>query len=251
MKTWIIRILCAIVIIIGICLLMLSTMGGNSEYHRQGLEQAFSESLKAQVTIGTLEEFNVFPQLAVQVKDIHGVFKDTKDEFMADKIRIAFGFSDLAMGRSRIEDFQLDNLRFSADSKYDLRIDQAGITKASAFAGKGRLSGRGFDFTLPLVREEGVRNAYHFGDKNQFSGHYGTLDFKGDIMASTEKNARIMENIDISSGGKTVATGQGIRDNGKIEIDIECSAKPAPEISAELAALKILSFIKLSENCGP
>lgn len=248
--TWAIRILCCIVVIIGICLVMLSTLGGTSEHHRVGLEQAFSESLKANVKIGTLEQFNILPQLSLQVKDVRGIFKDSKDEFMADKIRLAFGFSDIAFGRRRIEDFQIENLRMSSESRYNLRVEQAGIVKKgdAAFIAKGQFSQRPFDFKLPLAHESGSRSVYHFTNDNHFSGHYGGLEFKGNLVPAAVRQAKIIDNLEIFSLSKKIATGEAVRGE-KIIVNLKCTEKLSVEAKHDFANLKQLPFINLDKTC--
>ena len=249
--TWIIRILCAFVVLVGACLAMLSTLGGTSEHHRLGLEQAFSESFKADVKIGTLEQFNILPQLALQAKNIHGAFKENSNEFMVDDLRIVFSFADLALGRNRIEDFQIDNFRFSAESEYDLRIAKAGILKKEnpVFSAEGVFSQRNFDFTMPLALESNGRDVYHFADSNSFKGHFGALDYKGNIVPYSTDKLHFIKNLEISANGKMVATGEGLRDKGNVSINIKCSQKPPGSVQSDLKKLQALTFIHMDDRC--
>ena len=249
--TWTIRILCAFVVFIGICLAMLSTLGGTSEHHRLGIEQAFSESLKANVKIGVLEQFNILPQLALQAKDIHGVFRESKNEFMIDKLRIVFSFLDIAFGRNRIEDFQIENFRFSAESQYDLHLTKAGIVKKEKpeFSAKGIFSQRDFDFSMPLALESNGRNVYHFTDSNSFKGHYGAVEYKGNIVPYSSDKSRFIKNLEIRANNKLIATGEGLRDKGNASIDIKCAQKPPAIVQEDFKKLKALTFIKMDKNC--
>lgn len=252
LTTWTIRILLVLIAVICVALLILSNMGGTSEQHKKGLEQAFSEYLKADVEIKSIEEFNVMPQFSLKLEGVHGIFKDTKNEFMADELRIAFGLWDLTVGSRKIEDFQLKNLRLSKDSAYDLKVDHAGIVpgKDAVFASSGTYYDRAFDVKIPLLQDDSSRTSYRFNEANHIEGSYGSLRISGDIVPSAKPEAKIVQNIKIMHGANVVAEGSGVRDKTGIKITLDCIHNiDAKSLRTEFEAIKKISFITLSGNC--
>lgn len=250
--SWIIRILLAVIFLIVISLLIFSNMGGTSEHHKKGLEQAFSDSLGADVEIVRIEEFNIMPQLSLKMGGVHGVLRDTKNEFMVDKLEIAFGLWDLATGHARIENFQLNNFRFSKDSAYDFKIIHAGIeaTKEPSFSAIGEYGGQSFDVKMPLLYKNEARPSYYFGDKNSFTGHYGSLDIKGDVIPSNQKDAGIVENVELLQSDQVIAKGHGVRDGKIFKIALDCVKKDMPASQhKEFKSISKIPFITLSESC--
>lgn len=242
-KTWIIRILLAITVIIVVTLLMLSLLGGTSDSHRRGLEQAFSDFLKADVRIGELEQFNIMPQLVFKTNDVRGVMRDNKDEFLADRLEIAFSFSDLVTGRSRIENFQLKNLRFSSDSKTDLRVDYAGIEEGekSLLGIRGDFEKKDFNLSFPLEKADGARPSYSFLPERPLSGNFGRLLIKG----------RLSENVEISSQGVTVMTGQADIASGSVTFECLPALKNADTVAKnDIDVFKRIPFFHFAESCG-
>ena len=249
--TWIIRILLILVALIALSLLALSNIGGTSESHKKGLEQAFSDFLKADVQIGKIDEFNILPQLSFKLAGVKGVFADSKNEFMVDRLDIAFGFWDLAMGNGRIEGFQLKNLRFSKDSAYDFKLETAGIEKSkdASFAFQGEFGGEAFDARIPLKTDDSARPSYSFDQKNIVTGHYGRLALKADIIRSMEATAPVIENLELSQSGIVVATGKGIRKDGDLKITLDCKAAEAGKYPEEFISLRKIPYMNLSEGC--
>ncbi len=252
--TWLLRILVFIVVLMAVGLVSLSMMGGTSESHRKGLEQAFSDFLKADVTIGGINQFNIIPQLAMKVENVHGVFREVKNEFMIDRVDIAFGFWDLLTGKRDIENFQLENFRFSQDSKNDLRIDHAGIdaTEPSALKIKGEYLKRDFDFSVPMKKEISSRASYSFDKTNVLTGHFGALDIKGVVQPAANSGSGMFENLEISSKGQLVAKGHSEHGNGgMLKISIDCPEPknmPAPA-KADLKLLAGSNIVALGQGC--
>lgn len=248
--TWIIRILLALIVLIIFSILMLSNMGGTSENHKRGLEQAFSESLKADIEIRSIEKFNIMPQLALEITGIHGVFRDTKNEFMADNVQMAFGLMDMLIGRTRIENFSLKNFRFSKDSAYDFKIDMAAIQAGEKphLIINGHYDGKNFNVGIPLVQEKGTRVSYYFAETNHFEGRYGGMDISGDLVPFERNGDKIIRNIKLDYKGKLIAEGEGVREGESFLISLNCQEKPDMATS-EFAAIRKIPNITLSESC--
>lgn len=248
--TWAIRILLILVVLIGACVFMLSMMGGTSDSHRKGLEQAFSDFLQADVTVNRVGEFNIIPQLSIKAEGIHGVFRETKNEFLLDHFGLAFGFTDLMTGRKKIEDFQLNNFRFSSESKYDFRLDHAGIDpKQSALVATGQYNQRPFSATLLVEKSADVRPVYSITDHGKVSGQYGALQFDGSLVPSSESGPHIMD-LDITSSGQKIAKAYTSREGGNFSVVIECNEAVSGKVKSDIESLKELEFIMLRGKCA-
>lgn len=252
--TWTIRILLFFIALGAISLLMLTTMGGTTESHRKGLEQAFSDSMDADVKLGKLTEFNIIPQLTLKTENIQGVSRKSKNEFLMDELVISFGFADLTLGRRQIEDFQLKNFRFSADSEYDLRIDHAGIekTKKPVFSVAGQQDHKDFDLTIPLQMKAEARPVYYFGKENAINGKYGSLTFSGNLVPTTEQDKKFIKDLKIMNGNDVVANAYaGEKQAGGYKLTIECVGgyKASPEVQSDFASLAKVKYFELSESC--
>ena len=250
--TWILRILLFIVIIFGLILFALSFMAGTSESHRKGLEQAFSDFLKADIEIGRLEQFNILPQLVFKTSDIHGTFHDTKNEFLVDHLEVAFGLTDLMQGKSRIENFQLQNLRFANAAALDLRMHYAGIEKVNKevlFSARGNYQKNEFSISVPIQEIKGGRPSYQFSDAAPVKGRFGSLDIQAEMQTPEKGKTRVFRNVIFSKNGKTLMTGESKAEANKpYKIMLEC-ALAADEAVEEIRTLQSISFLSLAESC--
>lgn len=248
--SWTVKILLAIVIILGAGLWMLSKLGGTSDSHRHGLEQAFSDALKADVTIQRIDEFNILPQLSIKAQGLRGVSRTSKNEYMADKVDLAFGLFDLALGKRRIENFQMENFRFSADSEYDLTIDKAGIVPGTeaVLSAQGSYKNQNFDLDASLQQGSDQPAFYYFGDETQIKGKFGDLDIAGEIKSGGGHNAVV---LDVLAGGRVVAQAKGGKKNDKFEIWFECKKDIAINILKKIQILKEITFVKMDQSCSP
>ncbi len=247
--SWALRILLAVVVILGAGLWMLSKLGGTSDSHRHGLEQAFSDALKADVTIQRIEEFNILPQLSIKAQGLRSVSRTSKNEYMADKVDLAFGLFDLALGKRRIENFQIENFRFSADSQYDLKIDKAEIKPGpdAILAAQGSYRNQNFDLAASLQQGGDQPVFYYFGDETQIKGEYGNLNIAGSIKSGGGPNAIV---LDVLSGGRVVAQGKGGKKNDNYEIWFECKKGIAPNMLKKIQILKEIPFVKIDQSCS-
>lgn len=247
MKTWLIRFLLFIVFVIAAALLMLSLLGGTGESHRKGLERSFSDFLKADVSLGRLEQFNIVPQLSLKTQEIKGRFLDSGNEFMIDRLDLAFGFSDLALGRKKIENFRLENLRFSKDSSLDLRIDYMRITDTPAFIVKGLYRRKDFNLSFPLNVTKTSRPAYSFTPGTNFSGAFGSLALKGRAGKENETNG--FGQVDFFAGNKLIANGKMRKyPDGMYRLFLTCQKLPS-EQKSDLAILIESEFVESDGTC--
>jgi hypothetical protein len=249
LTTWLVRILLGIVILIGIAFLVLSVLGGTSDSHKAGLEQAFSDALKADIRIGTLREFNIVPVLSLRAEQLRGIYPDSGNEFMADRFAVAFRFTDLLTGRNRLADFEIDNLRFSKDSALDFSLARIAIAPgpAPALAGSGRFEGRDLNFALPLTGA-GTPPTYILDASRPATGRFGALALSS-ADAGKPGATGMLERIAIASEGRKI--GEAARVAGQdFRMAITCHSSAMPDAArADIVALGTLPFIELAGSC--
>ncbi len=249
--SWTIRILVVFIVFILIGLGLMSMISGNSESHRKNLELAFSDMLKAEITIGSLEQFNIMPQLAIKASDIKGSYKESGNRFRAGKIDIAFSFYDLALGRPRIEILDIADFKMEPGSAYDFGIEKAGVGDAGLSV-RGEFEKKAFDFVMPLEKDmNGTRPAYAFGEKAPFKGHFGALEMTGLVAANGSGKGSHFENIALLSGGRAVAKGRDEKQADAYKIVFTCTQEKVDDaVKSDLAVLRKISFVALPEQCG-
>ena len=252
MKTWVIRFLFFIIFIIIAGLLMLSLLGGTSEAHRSGLEKSLSDFLNADVSLGELKAFNIVPQLDLETAQITGSFRDSGNEFMLDQFDLAFGFSDLMLGRKRIENFRIENFRFAKDSSINLRIDYIRINNSPALIAKGLYERKDFDLFVPLEKLGSSRPSYAFPKDVAFSGHFGSMEMKGRMGEYKDRKKESIAEIEFLAGGDALITGEARKTSEKsYRLFIECNKKNEwnAEQLSDYQALSQIGFLVAGETC--
>lgn len=208
MKTWIIRILLTLIILIGLMIGALNMLAGTSDAHKQGLESAFSGALKGQATIGALNSFNVFPQISVDIEDLYTANAMGQGDINARNVKFSFNFFDLLLKRHQISDLEIT----------DLEIDKGVFTtqKFSAFLIKifptkdgthSHMSITGHYGDLPLSISVDMKqidtppeHSYRFDKENNFSLGMGETKILGLFTPGTKTNTAL-QNLVISRDG--------------------------------------------------
>ncbi len=245
--TWMLRLLLVAIILLGAGLIMLSNLAGTSEQHRRGLEQAFSDTLRADVTIQKIDEFKILPQLSIKAQGLRAVLRNSENEFMADKVDIGFGLFDLALGRRRIENFRLENFRFSANSEYDLKIEKSSIddTKPSLLI-EGVFEAQKFNFIIYLQKTESNPASYYFAEENIFTGKYGALDVQGILRTDRPYDVIV---INIILDGQIMAQGKGGKKEGRFNIWFDCRNGSDLAFKQNVQTLKPIPTVIIGESC--
>lgn len=237
-KTWILRSLLVLVALVAIALLMLKSLGGTSESHRRGLEQAFSDFLKADVRIGQLNAFNLLPQLRFDATDLSATSRKSLYVYKIQDLKLAFGLWDLFLNRGRIEDLEVTDFKF--DVGPDLEIAHLGIVRGAQpfLLANGEYQNRNFEASLQMQSDAKGRGSYFFGSENDLKGRFSKLDFNG-IFSAKAKNRQSLRDLQIRDGNKLILTGSGgFNKERDFKINLKCKV---PKISA--AAKDDLNFL--------
>lgn len=206
MTKWILRLLLLVLFLGGVMLGLLNLMSGNSPTHKKALGQSFSNILGATVVMDELKEFNIIPQFSIDASGIHAdKFKSGEGMLKADRVAIAFGFQDLALGRRRIENFEIENL--DAD-KGTLSPQKIIVKRAEIIAGdkageaffnlEGQIGEHPIMGSIQMTSFEGFRPSYSFAEKNLFDVTFGSVHMTG-LYNPFRENGAVIENLEIEA----------------------------------------------------
>ncbi|HNQ91686.1 MAG TPA: hypothetical protein PKI93_02020 [Alphaproteobacteria bacterium] len=208
MKTWIIRILLTLIILIGLTIGALNMLAGTSNAHKQGLESAFSGALKGQTTFGVLNAFNVFPQFSVDIEDLYTTNAMGQGDIKAKNVKFSFNFFDLLLKRHQIGGLDIT----------DLEIEKGIYTNQTFFASlikifptkddnQSHMSITGHYGILPLsitidMKQIGTppELSFRFDKENKFSLEMGRTKVSGFFTPGTKTNTAL-QNLVISRDG--------------------------------------------------
>lgn len=135
LMTWTLRLVLIFVGIVVFFFLSLNLLAGKTDAHKRGLEAAMSELIKTPVNIGMLHELNIIPQFRFDVESV------TSEKVSIERLKIAYGFWDLFVGRPYIEDINFENLRIPAGvvGPFSVKIDKGFISPDAKFIFLGSL----------------------------------------------------------------------------------------------------------------
>lgn len=201
MKTWIIRLLLTIIILIGLTIGALNFIGGTSDTHKKGLEDAFSATLQGEVTFGKLNSFNILPQLGVDITDFTAANVMGLGDITADHLSFSFNFLDVVLKRRQLTG--IDITRMTIDKgvygKEKVILDTASIipqteNQPSGFLIKGSYGDK--PLTVFVTMKQMTRSlppAYGFDTSNPFTITLGTTSVKGNYVPNTPENTALQD----------------------------------------------------------
>jgi hypothetical protein len=214
---WVSRLLLTVIVLVGISLAFLQALSGTEDVHRNGLEQAASQILGAQVRIGKLTAFNILPQFVIEAETISGERREGGAQIAIERFRVAFSFLDLLAKRGAIEDLQIEGLKAGPGfwSSFPIGIDRLEIvpkteTSAPQILLKGTYDGLPLEGHVQLAQINRVRPAYQFEKQNPAQLRFGALHLKGDF-APQQVRGMALENavLQMEKEGKIEEVAKG------------------------------------------
>lgn len=201
MKTWIIRLLLTIVILIGLTIGALNFIGGTSDTHKKGLEDAFSASLQGVVTFGKLNSFNILPQLGVDVTNFTAANVMGLGDITADHLSFSFNFLDVVLKRRQLTGIDITHMTIDKGvyGKEKVILDTAAITpqaenQPAGFSIKGTYGEKPLTVFVTMKQmTKSIPPAYGFDTVNPFTITLGTLSVKGNYVPNTAENTALQD----------------------------------------------------------
>ncbi len=211
---WILGILIAVCVVLGLALAGVSMLSGTSESHRRGLEQAISNAFRTKIEITTLNTFNVFPQFLIDANDIQGSGADGSILFKVASLRTAFSFMDVLGKKGYLENIDLSGLKFEAGvaGPQELVFSSIKLVPASA-AAKPKIDIRGtygqtpFEAYIEVAPIAGrLRPAYHIVRGSPFRAKIDRFEMDGTIGLNHD-DFQELNDVTLRLDGKPVLTG--------------------------------------------
>jgi hypothetical protein len=228
---WLLRITIFLIVLIGICLFMLTTLSGTSDSHRQGLEQAFSQAANEPIEITELKKFFIFPQFRVETGFIQSLRPSgNAPAFSLQSLTLGFGFYDILFRTKKIQDFQIENLRLASGHADipDMNFPKIGIQvetknpQNAFFEIEGSQGDQKIEFQLPLQfswDRLSQKPEFSVADQQEFKAKYGSTHFKGILqILNNEKN---FTDVVVQQNGRDLLRLSGLVRFGGTKLDIE------------------------------
>ncbi|HOO50213.1 MAG TPA: hypothetical protein PLK94_02880 [Alphaproteobacteria bacterium] len=207
MKKWIIRILITIIVFCGIFVGGLKLISGTGDVQKGGLESAFGESFGGVAHIGTLEAFNVFPDVTVQTSKLSIEYGDSVGDIHAEYMGFSFGMIDLLLQNRHIKDFTIKNMFIVKGRLFNqnVYVRNASIksleNEPSAFAASGTYADIPFTFQISMLKDaSSLPPSFTFDKENPFEISIGTVKIKGTFTPFAKDNATLA-NLEILQNG--------------------------------------------------
>lgn len=199
MKSWIIRILLTIIILIAMTIGALNFIGGTSDTHKRGLEDAFSATLQGEVTFGKLNGFNILPQLGIDITDFTAANVMGLGDISAKHLEFSFNFFDVILKRRQltsldIKDMLIDKGVYGNEKvKFDtaVLVPQSDV-QAPGFSIKGSYGDKPLTLFVSMKKmSTSIPAAYGFDTSNPFTLTIGNISVTGNYVPNTAENTAL------------------------------------------------------------
>lgn len=202
MKKWILRLLVAITVMLVMAIAAMNIVSGTGEPQKKGLESAFSNFLGGETHFTTLNTFNIFPDLIVDIGGLSTSVSPTQN-LSADKLNITFGAYDLFMKTRKIKNLSIKDARIDKDIflPFDLYIKTAATTK-DGFVFSGTYNGQDLQGKISMTSTGGVVPNYGFAAENPFTINIGSVQISGQFSPYAAEGT-IVKSLSIFAATKT------------------------------------------------
>lgn len=208
MKTFLLIFLSIIVIGGLVVIAGLSLVAGTGESQQKGLEQAFGEFLNAKVTFQKLNNFNIIPQLTIDVSGLNAVPNIGSGLLTADKVAFSFNAMDLLFKRGRLLNFNIENLSVTSSnfSNYPAQYEYIKIIPESGNV-KAHMGVKGVYGSVPLTinvdvgQSQNATPTYYFEDHNPFKLIMGQSEIAGDFTPF-DADKMALKNLTLKRGSE-------------------------------------------------
>lgn len=210
MKTWIIRILMSIIVLVALMIGGLNLLAGTSDAHRNGLESAFTGALRGETTFGALTAFNIFPQFSVDIDKLYASGVYGRGDLQARTVKFSFNFIDLILKRRRINSIEINDLVIDKGVFTDQRLSASSITiippkdETSPYL---NITGQYGDMPLIIAinmeqASNGIPPSYQFTESNNFYLTLGKSKIAGAFTPETETHTALKDlSFDVNGQG--------------------------------------------------
>lgn len=177
------------IVLMAVGIMMLTTLGGNSDVLKGSIEDYLSSRFGGRAEIETFNRMTFYPYMGVDMAGVK-VFEgdsETKTRFSADKVVMAMGFWDLSFGTGKLKTFDIENMKAAPGAliAQGLTVDKAAIIDEGDQAyirSTGKIGTTPYSFESHVETfGKGNKKKYAFGDVRPFDARLGDIDLKGRI----------------------------------------------------------------------
>lgn len=190
---WAFRLLIVLICLVLFFVGSLNLLQGTGEPQRNGLASALGELIGMNAEIGSLESFELFPQLIIDARNIRFEDKETsKPQILLSDFHFS-GPGSIVFTKSNIfNEVMLDNLRFLNNGVTSLSVDRAEVKEEgdehNYFHFSGNYGGEPFDVMMPLeswISKRNDKRYFKFQDGFPFVLKMADTDIQGAIVADS------------------------------------------------------------------
>ncbi len=211
--------LCAAGALLFIGLWILSSIGGNSEPLKEGLEQFLSDATGARAEIGKLNSVTIFPLAEINIENL--VIKEREEArpvITAGKAKVSMLFWDILFSRKYIVDAHIENLELAGEvtGAAPLSLDRIKIEKEETDGSEPAMTLSGQYNALPLnaridlesTSSGAYGNKYRVGTGGDVRFSLGDIYLQGtDERPSGRKGGHRITNLSAGVGEEELVSG--------------------------------------------
>lgn len=227
---WILRVLFFGIVLTLVFFFIINIISGTGDVQKRGLEQALSDLTGAKVEIGTLQQFNLFPQFIISLEGISGAPGEKHPGFVADRLSFGKSFWDWLLNRaSRVQEIEIKGLKTKpgAVGPDSLEIDSLSISKAEAGTPPkleldGRYGTESFSATLDLgIADSGYIPTYVFGRGESLVARIGDFHLTGRFFI--ENGGILIDKFSLQTQGRDTLGGslKFFPEEGKMKLEAD------------------------------
>ena len=224
MKKWLLRLLVLFAVLTAMVLFGLKIVSGTSDTHKRGLEQAFSQIFEGQASFGSLKQFNLIPQFAIEIENLQILNVKGNGNLIAEHFLIAFGPIDLMTKSRLIENFNIQNMRLTeglytplALTFTDMGIYPNGDEAKLSFKGSYGAQNVSGEFAMGV--KSGTRPKYFFNDQNAFTIAIGPGHINGLFLPYATGGAKVSQ-VELIGAYQGKQVQCVVRDGKEIEFSV-------------------------------
>lgn len=184
-----IKLLAFLGVFLVVILLVLASLGGDSDVLKETAEDFIGNKLNGSAKIEKLHAITFFPYLSADIENVtvYETPSHERQKASVDRLQIAFEFWDIAFSTGKVRTLNVENFRSKAGAltKQPLAIEQIAIIdegKEAYLKGAGKISGVPFDFKADaVIHGSGKSRKYSFSDIKPFEASFGNISFSGKI----------------------------------------------------------------------
>ena len=194
------KLLFFVLVFLIVILMVLSSLGGNSETLKGAIEQFIGSKFGGTATIEKLNQMTFYPYMGADFEGLNVYRGDESNSIMtADKVSVAMGFWDVTFGKPDLKAFNIKNLKADPGAlmAQGFSAEQIAIVDEGDkvnFRADGKIGGTPIRITAPMEKKGvGKNKQYSFSDIRPLEAVIGNVNASGKFERQDIETMRISE----------------------------------------------------------